>query len=155
MNRAIVLSSAATGCDFSKNLTDKIAAELPKIWKSYHSITLPTAAATITRRKSFGTSGPAIVVSSKFLNSFGCAEKGATRPAAAPAWMSRLCGLLLLTVTFIAFALLKILVRALSLVALVTADGAAFRAAIDDAVAGVPVSVASATVSHSRTPSLP
>ena len=31
MNSAIVLSRAATGWLFSKNLTDKIAAKLPKI----------------------------------------------------------------------------------------------------------------------------
>ena len=31
VNSAIVLSSAATGWDFSKNLTDKTAAKLPKI----------------------------------------------------------------------------------------------------------------------------
>src|SRR6516225_5281894 len=52
----------------------------------------------------------------------------------------------------VAFARLEILVRALSLVALVAADGPAFHAAIDDAVARVPVFVASAAVSHYRLP---
>jgi hypothetical protein len=50
---------------------------------------------------------------------------------------------------------LEILVRALSLVALVAADCTAFHAAIDDAVARVPMFVASATVNHCRTPSGP
>jgi hypothetical protein len=31
VNRAIVLNRAATGCDFSKNLTESTAAKLPKI----------------------------------------------------------------------------------------------------------------------------
>jgi len=62
--------------------------------------------------------------------------------------MSRLCGLLLLTVTFIAFALLKILVRALCLVALVATDGTAFLTAIDEAVAGMSLFVPTSTVSH-------
>jgi hypothetical protein len=69
--------------------------------------------------------------------------------------MSRLCGLLFRAVTFIAFALMKILVCTFSLVAVVAADSSAFDAAIDDAVAGVAVFVVSATVSHSCAPSGP
>ena len=72
-----------------------------------------------------------------------------------PPLIARLRGLLFQTVTFFALTLLEILVGAFSLVALVAADGAAFDAAIDEAVAGVPVYVASATVSHSCTPSVP
>jgi hypothetical protein len=50
-NVASVERNAAVGFVFGKNCSDKIVARLPKIKKSYHSISVPTEEAVITDQR--------------------------------------------------------------------------------------------------------
>jgi hypothetical protein len=58
---ASVERKAAVGFVFGKNCSDKIVARLPKIKKSYHSISVPTEEAVITDQNFFYQWGKRLV----------------------------------------------------------------------------------------------